>query len=105
MNGFQKSLLKKKIELNQLQKTKIWQALELLGTSDVKYRTISNLRTNLNDRELKETLEKYTIKGALGRYFDSDEENFSFSDWQVFEMEKIMNTKSAVTPLLSYFIP
>ena len=91
-----------KIELNQLQKTKIWQALELLGTSDVKYRTISNLRTNLNDRELKETLEKYTIKGALGRYFDSDEENFSFSDWQVFEMEKIMNTKSAVTPLLSY---
>ena len=90
------------IELNQVQKTKIWQALELLATSEEKFRTISNLRTSLNDRELKDTLEKYTIKGALGRYFDSDEENFTFSDWQVFEMEKIMNVKSAVTPLLSY---
>ena len=90
------------IELNQVQKTKIWQALELLSTSEEKFRTISNLRTSLNDRELKDTLEKYTIKGALGRFFDSDEENFSFSDWQVFEMEKIMNVKSAVTPLLSY---
>ncbi|EEO40303.1 MULTISPECIES: ATPase [Fusobacterium] len=90
------------IELNQVQKTKIWQALELLATSEEKFRTISNLRTSLNDRELKDTLEKYTIKGALGRFFDSDEENFSFSDWQVFEMEKIMNVKSAVTPLLSY---
>ena len=90
------------IELNQVQKTKIWQALELLATSEEKFRTISNLKTSLNDRELKDTLEKYTIKGALGRYFDSDEENFTFSDWQVFEMEKIMNVKSAVTPLLSY---
>ena len=85
-----------------MQKTKIWQALELLSTSEEKFRTISNLRTSLNDRELKDTLEKYTIKGALGRFFDSDEENFTFSDWQVFEMEKIMNVKSAVTPLLSY---
>lgn len=94
--------IQENIELNQVQKTKIWQALELLATSEEKFRTISNLRTSLNDRELKDTLEKYTIKGALGRYFDSDEENFIFSDWQVFEMEKIMNVKSAVTPLLSY---
>ncbi|WP_336162780.1 ATPase [Fusobacterium polymorphum] len=94
--------IQENIELNQVQKTKIWQALELLATSEEKFRTISNLRTSLNDRELKDTLEKYTIKGALGRYFDSDEENFTFSDWQVFEMEKIMNVKSAVTPLLSY---
>ena len=94
--------IQENIELNQVQKTKIWQALELLATSEEKFRTISNLRTSLNDRELKDTLEKYTTKGALGRYFDSDEENFTFSDWQVFEMEKIMNVKSAVTPLLSY---
>lgn len=94
--------IQENIELNQVQKTKIWQALELLATSEEKFRTISNLRTSLNDRELKDSLEKYTIKGALGRYFDSDEENFTFSDWQVFEMEKIMNVKSAVTPLLSY---
>ena len=71
--------IQENIELNQVQKTKIWQALELLATSEEKFRTISNLRTSLNDRELKDTLEKYTIKGALGRYFDSDEENFTFS--------------------------
>lgn len=91
-----------RVELDQTQKTKIWEALELLASSEEKFRTISNLKTSLNDRILKETLEKYTINGALGRYFDSNEENLKFSDWQVFEMEKIMNVKSAVTPLLSY---
>ena len=50
--------IQENIELNQVQKTKIWQALELLATSEEKFRTISNLRTSLNDRELKDTLEK-----------------------------------------------
>lgn len=91
------------IELKQIQKTKLWEALELLASnSDPKFRTISSLKINLNDRDLKDTLEKYTIKGALGKYFDSEEENISLSNWQVFEMEKIMNNKSAITPLLSY---
>ena len=91
------------IELKQIQKTKLWEALELLASnSDSKFRTISSLKINLNDRDLKDTLEKYTVKGALGKYFDSEEENISFSNWQVFEMEKIMNNKSAITPLLSY---
>ena len=91
------------IELKQIQKTKLWEALELLASnSDSKFRTISSLKINLNDRDLKDTLEKYTIKGALGKYFDSEEENISLSNWQVFEMEKIMNNKSAITPLLSY---
>ena len=91
------------IELKQIQKTKLWEALELLASnSDPKFRTMSSLKINLNDRDLKDTLEKYTVKGALGKYFDSEEENISFSNWQVFEMEKIMNTKSAITPLLSY---
>ena len=91
------------IELKQIQKTKLWEALELLASnSDPKFRTMSSLKINLNDRDLKDTLEKYTVKGALGKYFDSEEENVSFSNWQVFEMEKIMNNKSAITPLLSY---
>lgn len=91
------------IELKQIQKTKLWEALELLASnSDPKFRTMSSLKINLNDRDLKDTLEKYTVKGALGKYFDSEEENISFSNWQVFEMEKIMNNKSAITPLLSY---
>lgn len=91
-----------KVELNQQQKTKIWEALELLSTSEERFRTLSSLKINLNDDVLKETLEKYTISGALGKYFDSNKENLAFSSWQVFEMEKIMNNKSAITPLLSY---
>ena len=38
--------IQENIELNQVQKTKIWQALELLATSEEKFRTISNLRTS-----------------------------------------------------------
>lgn len=94
--------IQENIELTPVQKGKLWDALELLSTSKPKLRTLSNLNTSLNDRILKETLEKFTIRGALGRYFDSSEENISFSSWQVFEMGKIMHNKSAITPLLSY---
>lgn len=90
------------VVLTPVQKSKLWNSLELLSVSKVKLRTLSNLHTSLNDKILKEVLEKFTIKGALGRYFDSDEENISFSSWQVFEMAKIINNKSAITPLLSY---
>lgn len=94
--------IQENIELTPIQKGKLWDALELLSTSKPKLRTLSNLNTSLNDRILKETLEKFTIRGSLGRYFDSSEENISFSSWQVFEMGKIMHNKSAITPLLSY---
>ena len=40
--------IQENIELNQVQKTKIWQALELLATSEEKFRTISNLRTSIS---------------------------------------------------------
>ncbi len=88
--------------LSPQQKTKIWTALELLATTKKELRTISSLLINISDKELVDVLRNYTIKGSLGRYFDSDKENINFSSWQVFEMEKIMHNKSALQPLLSY---
>lgn len=94
--------IQENIILTPTQKTKIWESLELIAQSPLKFRTISSLYTNLNDKVLKEALQKYTVSGALGRYFDSNDENVSLSSWVAFEMEKIMSNKSAVTPLLSY---
>lgn len=95
-------LYQENITPSPIQKEKIWKTLEMLSEAPENLRTISNLYNSLNDREIKEALIPYKLGGALGKYFDSDNENLTFSSWQVFEMNQIINNKSAITPLLSY---
>lgn len=67
-----------------LQKSKkLYSTLELLAKSPVEYRTISNLYTSINDRDLKEALSPYKVGGPLAKYFDADKENLKFSNWEV----------------------
>lgn len=90
------------VTVSATQKEKLWEALEILSKTPEEYRTISNLYTSLNDREIMEALSSYRITGALGKYFDSDHDTLNLSNWQVFEMNEIINNKMAITPLLSY---
>lgn len=66
------------------------------------YRTISTLKTTVQDRTLKDALVPLTIEGAYGKMFDSAEERLSFSNWQTFEMETLMNTPAILLPALMY---
>lgn len=88
--------------LTPSQKEKVWAALELVADSEIEYRTLTSFTTFLADPELKETLSPYLITGALGKYFDSNEENLKESRWNVFEMNQILNNKKALVPLLMY---
>lgn len=90
------------VKVSPTQKKKLWEALENISATEEKLRTMSNLVTTLNEKEMGEALEQYTVKGALGKYFDSDYDNLDFVKWQVFEMNEIINNKQAITPMLSY---
>lgn len=88
--------------LTPSQKDKIWSALELVANSEVEYRTLTTFSTFLADPELKEAISPYLITGPLGKYFDSNRENLQDSNWNVFEMNQILNNKKALVPLLMY---
>ncbi|MCI7224331.1 MAG: ATPase [Fusobacterium gastrosuis] len=90
------------LELTPIQKEKIWAVLDNLALAPIEFRTISSFYTSINDREIKEALLAYKIGGALGKYFDSDNDSLNFERWQVFEMNQVMANKKAIIPLLSY---
>lgn len=83
-------------------KEKIWEALQLVASSPKELRTLTTLSTMVTDKEIQGALSSYIVTGALGKYFDSNEDNLNFGRWQVFEMERIMQNKQAVVPLLTY---
>lgn len=83
-------------------KKNVWTALNSLATSPVEQRTITGLTLLLQDADLRQALEPFTLGGSFGRLFDATFDNLKYGRWQVFEMAKLMETKAAVVPALSY---
>jgi len=90
------------LEVNPEIKKAVWTALTSLATSPVDQRTITGLTLLLQDADLRQALEPFTLRGSFGRLFDATSDNLDYGRWQVFEMAKLMETKAAVVPALSY---
>lgn len=90
------------LEVNPEIKKAVWTALTSLATSPVDQRTITGLTLLLQDADLRQALEPFTVRGSFGRLFDATFDNLDYGRWQVFEMAKLMETKAAVVPALSY---
>jgi type IV secretion system protein TrbE len=83
-------------------KKDVWDALQVLSDMPKSARSITGLIDYVQNQELKNTFEPLSIKGSYGYIFDSIEDNLEFSSWQVFEMEKLMQTPEIVAPVLMY---
>ena len=84
-------------------KTAIWQAIQSLGKSPNDERTLTALRTLMNDKAMKEVIRVYTHEGTYGKLLDSDRDTLQYGRWQVFEMGALMsNYPKAVMPTLTY---
>jgi type IV secretion system protein VirB4 len=84
-------------------KTAIWQAIQSLAKSPRDERTLTALRTLLNDKAMKEVIRVYTHEGTYGKLLDSDHDTLQYGRWQVFEMGALMaNYPKAVMPTLTY---
>jgi type IV secretion system protein VirB4 len=83
-------------------KKHIWTALTGMAAMETKYRTLSTFKSLVQDKTVKDAVSPLTVDGAYGNMFDSDSENLSFSNWQTFEMEALMNTPAIVSPTLMY---
>ncbi|MBS9776112.1 MAG: conjugal transfer protein TrbE, partial [Fusobacterium sp.] len=91
------------IQLTPELKNRISEALNSIAAYEKERRTITQFQIQLQDNILRTAIKPYTKDGAFGRYFDSNNDSFTPEySWQVFEMEKIMESKTACPPMLKY---
>lgn len=83
-------------------KDAIWSALTSLASAPREERTLTGFSTLLQSNRLRQALQPYTLSGPHGRLLDADADRLGFGDVQGFEMEELMHTASAVTPVLTY---
>jgi len=66
-------------------------------------RTLNNLQTTVQDREIKQALTEYTVSGALGHLLDAERDELSIGTWSCFEIEALMQRQDRVRlPVLLY---
>ena len=83
-------------------KEMLWSALASLATAPARERTLTGLAVLLQSNRIRQALQPYTLQGPYGRLVDSDEDRLGRSDVQCFEMHSLMQTKTAVLPILTY---
>ena len=62
---------------------------------------MSTFVSSLTDETLIETFKQLTINGSY-KVFDANKDSLSFTDFQTFEMEKLMQMKTIIAPTLLY---
>jgi type IV secretion system protein VirB4 len=69
----------------------------------VHQRTLTGLHTLLQDRELRQAIEVYTLEGSYRELLDATTNSFTHARWQCFEMHDLMTyLPGAVAPVLTY---
>ncbi|MDO4689834.1 MAG: conjugal transfer protein TrbE [Fusobacterium sp.] len=92
------------VQLTPEIKNYVWNALTQLTTLPEHKRTISSFVDLVGGQSkvIKEALTAYYGNGAYAKYFDGNSDFLKESNYIVFEMEKILETKNAVMPTLNY---
>ncbi|WP_084419966.1 conjugal transfer protein TrbE [Henriciella litoralis] len=83
-------------------KSVLWDAVQSLASAPVAERTLTGLSLILQSDTLKAALHPYTLEGAHGHLLDSDAEDLDLSSVACFEMDELMQTPSAVAPVITY---
>lgn len=91
------------IQLTSEQKNKIDEALKSLAGLPKSNRTMTGYSLQVQETQLRSGIVQFTKEGSLGRYFDGNRDDLTTEfSWQVFEMDKLMESKSACFPIFQY---
>ena len=80
----------------------LWQALLSLAAHEEHSRTITVLKSLVQDESIKAALQPFTLAGPFGYLFDASLEKHDDNFWQVFETAELFEQKTAIKPALSY---
>lgn len=101
-------LHREKVQVTPATKQSLWSALSNLASMPQSQRTLSTLLGLVQDADVRQALHSYTLDGPHGRLLDAnhdtltDGEEQRGSRWQAFEMEHLMQARSALLPVLTY---
>lgn len=85
------------------QKTKIHQAVNLLSEAPREHRSLTDFVATVQDLEVRETLNHYTIEGPMGHLLDGKEDRLTLSSFTVFELDELMGLGDVnAIPVLLY---
>ena len=93
---------RQKVPMTPERKTELWSALTNLASSPPAQRTLTILRSKVQDRDMKAALDPFTMQGPHGRLLDAAETTLGEDSWQCFEMEALYNRPQAIAPTLGY---
>lgn len=78
-------------------------AMQTLSANPPHLRSLTSFYHVVQDREIKEAIQHYTVQGAMGRLLDADTDNLNLSRFMVFEIEDLMNLgDNNLVPVLTY---
>lgn len=83
-------------------KSEVWQAIIALGEQDPSSRTLSVLKSLIQDSDARNALSHFCLGGPYGYLFDAAQERDDKNSWQVFETTELFEKKGAFKPALSY---
>jgi type IV secretion system protein TrbE len=98
-------LHREKVLVTPATKQELWAALSNLASMPRPQRTLSTLLGLVQDVAVREALRGYSLDGAHGRLLDAAQDTLSGGEdvpWQAFEMEHLMQSRSALLPVLTY---
>jgi type IV secretion system protein TrbE len=75
----------------------------LISMNNSGAQTLSEFHTTIQDREIREALEQYTVNGAMGHLLDAEEDGLALSNFITFEIEELMSLgEKFALPVLLY---
>lgn len=78
-------------------------AMQTLAANPPHLRSLTSFYHVVQDREIKEAIQHYSVQGAMGRLLDADADNLNLSRFMVFEIEDLMNLGDKnLVPVLTY---
>jgi type IV secretion system protein TrbE len=89
------------IEITPEIKEAVWSGLLSLASAPTNERTLTGLSALLQSNTLRQALQPYTLSGPHGRLLDADRDQFSRGRIQGFETEELMQTRTALVPVLT----
>ena len=95
-------LLQEHLSLTPALREEIWLALGNLATSTQTHRTLTGLAAVMQHNELRQALRPYTLDGPHGYLLDAEADGLAMGQWQCFEMDDLLQTPSAIAPVLTY---
>ncbi|MES9995766.1 conjugal transfer protein TrbE [Desulfovibrio aminophilus] len=78
-------------------------AMQTLAANPPHLRSLTSFYHVVQDREIREAIQHYTVQGSMGRLLDADADSLTLSRFMVFEIEELMNLGDRnLVPVLTY---